>query len=114
VAAFTLTVRDGARVERLGFDSLEKARGALRERVESIRSEDELETVQMFRTFTPDKRVRARVEISTGRLLRRRDAGVDVMGDGRVVPFAGGVFRKHLDPPRGERYDEAVAAALRE
>ncbi|MET0823860.1 MAG: hypothetical protein ABWY79_05835, partial [Solirubrobacterales bacterium] len=51
--------------------------------------------------------VAGRVEISTGGPLRGgATAGVDVMGDGRYVPFAGGIGREQLDP--GERSPFAV------
>ncbi|MET0750335.1 MAG: hypothetical protein ABWZ18_01530 [Solirubrobacterales bacterium] len=47
------------------------------------------------------------MEISTGGPLRGgATAGVDVMGDGRYVPFAGGIGREQLDP--GERSPFAV------
>ena len=38
-----------------------------------------------------------RVELSTGGWLRGRDAGVDVMGDGTLVPYAGGLSKRKLD-----------------
>jgi hypothetical protein len=34
-------------------------------------------------------------------MLRRRTAGVDVMGDGRFVAFRGGMRREELDPGDG-------------
>ncbi|HXV52517.1 MAG TPA: hypothetical protein VD765_04760 [Solirubrobacterales bacterium] len=47
------------------------------------------------------------MEISTGGPLRGgATAGVDVMGDGRYVPFTGGIGREQLDP--GERSPFAV------
>ena len=56
--------------------------------------------------------VAGRVEISTGGLLRRgEDAGVDVMGDGTFVAFAGGMRRTELDPGRQGPF-EAVRRAL--
>ncbi len=39
----------------------------------------------------------ARLELSTGRIFRSRDAGLDVMGDGRLVPYAGGIRKRPLD-----------------
>ena len=56
-----------------------------------------LGAVKMFREYQPGERVAARLEISTGGLLRGRDAGLDVMGDGRLVPYA----RRH--PPADPR-----------
>jgi hypothetical protein len=38
----------------------------------------------MIRTYEPGQRVKARLEISAGRFMRRTDAGLDVMGDGRL------------------------------
>ncbi len=47
----------------------------------------------MLRDFEPGERVAARLELSTGGLLRGRAAGVDVMGDGSLVAVRGGVRR---------------------
>ena len=66
----------------------------------------------MIRTYEPGQRVKARLEISTGGFLRRLDAGVDVMGDGRLVPYAGGVRRRELETARGESAYDAVRGAL--
>lgn len=114
MAAFTVTIRNGPSVHREQYDTLEQAIDAVSLRVSEIRSEGNLPSVKMLRTFEPGQRVKARVEISTGRFLRRRDAGVDVMGDGAVVPYRGGSSRDHLDPREGERFEDALADALRE
>jgi hypothetical protein len=66
----------------------------------------------MIRTYEPGQRVKARLEISTGGWLRRNDAGIDVMGDGRLVAYAGGVRRRELEPARGESIYDAVWGAL--
>jgi hypothetical protein len=65
-------------------------------RVRSVRREGPLEEVSILRKFEPESRVAARLEISSGSLLRRRDAGVDVMGDGTLVTYRGGVRRREL------------------
>jgi len=114
VAEYRLTIRNGPRVTRTDHDSLEEALAALRAGVEAIRAEGNLPTVKMLREFQPGQRVKARLEISTGKVFRRREAGVDLMGDGAVVPYRGGAFKSHLDPPDGIAYDDAVADALRE
>lgn len=54
----------------------------------------------------------ARVEISSGGLIRGRTAGVDVMGDGSIVAFSGAVRREPLEPDDGEVPLEAVRAEL--
>jgi hypothetical protein len=107
-----LTVRHGPDVARESYDELDAAIAALRRRAEAVRAEGPLEKVLSLRDFEPAAQVHARLEISTGGLLRRRDAGIDVMGDGTLVPFAGGVRRRPLELSDGENPYEAVGAAL--
>ena len=45
-------------------------------------------------------------------MLRGRDAGVDVMGDGAFVPFIGGMRRTELEQDDGKDPFEAVSEAL--
>ena len=72
-----------------------------------------LPEVKSLRTFAPADRVAARLEISTGGWLRGgADAGVDVMGDGTLVAFAGGIGRKPLEPTGKETAFDAVRRAL--
>jgi hypothetical protein len=66
----------------------------------------------MLREFTPAQRVAARIEIATGGWLRGRAAGLDVMGDGSLVPYAGGVRRRKLEPRAGESEVDAVRREL--
>jgi len=94
--SYKLTVRHGSRVERERFVELDAALSALREQVESVRAEGPLDEVKALRTFEAGTRVAARVEISTGGWLRGTDAGVDVMGDGSLVAYTGGVGRREL------------------
>ena len=112
MASFKLTIRHGAKVTREKHESLASALAGLREHAERIRSEGDLPEVSMIRTYEPSVRVKARLEISTGGPLRGRDAGLDVMGDGELVPFRGGVFRKPLAPSDGATPYDAIAAAL--
>jgi len=97
VTGYTLTVRHGPRVARERFETLDEAIGALRRSAEEIRGEGPLDPVKAFREYGPGQRVAGRVELSAGGWLRGRDAGVDVMGDGSFVPFAGGVRKRTLD-----------------
>ena len=112
MAGYKLTIREGPKVTRSQYGSLAEALAALRGEAERIRDEGGLAEVRTLRTYGPEQRVKARIEVTSGGTLRRgRTAGVDVMGDGAVVPFAGGVFRKQLEPPSGDAYD-AVAEAM--
>lgn len=101
-------MRHGSTVKRESFDNLEAALAALAARAEEISGAGGLEGVEMLRKFDPGDRVAARLEISTGGWLRSTDAGVDVMGDGRVVPYTGGIRRRELEPLPGEPPFEAI------
>lgn len=94
-------------------EDLEAVIAALRSHAESIRAEGGLPEVSMIRTYEPADRVKARLEVSTGGPFRGRDAGIDVMGDGRLVPYRGGVFRKELETGEESAY-EAVERVLAE
>ena len=109
---WVLTVRHRSDVDREHFGSLEAAIEALRAQAESIRAEGPLEAVGSLRDFEPGEQVHARLEISSGGLLRGRDAGIDVMGDGTYVPYRGGLRRTQLDPRDGQSPFEAVGEAL--
>ena len=112
LAAFRLTVRNGPRVQRRSFDSLDEVLDALRREAEAARAEGDLPRISALRSFEPAQRVHARLEISAGGALRRRDAGLDVMGDGSLVPYRGGVVRRRLVPAEGETAYEALRRAL--
>jgi hypothetical protein len=109
---YTLTVRHGPRVERQQFESLDAAIARARREADEIRAEGPLKKVSVPRDYEPSEQVHARLEISTGSLLRRRDAGVDLMGDGSLVPFRGAVRRVPLEGADGKGPFEAVAEAI--
>jgi hypothetical protein len=77
-----------------------------------VRAEGPLESVKSLRDFEPADRVAARLELSTGGWLRGREAGVDVMGDGGIVAFAGGLHRRQLESRDGESAFDAVRREL--
>lgn len=112
MSAWTLTVRHGPSVERERFDDLDEALGELRRRTEEVRGEGPLEAVSAFRDYGPELRVAARLEISSGGWLRGRDAGVDVMGDGRVVAYSGGARKQPLEADGDRAAYEALRRAL--
>jgi hypothetical protein len=113
VAAYRLTVRHGPKVERESFDSLDEAITAMQRRAAEIRGEGPLAGVKALREYEPGERVHARLELSTGGVLRGREAGVDVMGDGALVPYTGVVRKRKLEPGDRETAFEAVRGALR-
>ena len=94
------------------FASLEEAVEALERRARQIRSEGPLDEVGSLRDFEPGQQVHARLELSTGGLLRGREVGLDVMGDGALVPYTGVVRKRRLEPRDGETAFDAVREAL--
>ena len=78
-----------------------------------MRSAGSLREVKMIRSYAPETRVAARLEISSGGLLGGATAGLDVMGDGRLVPFRGGVVRRELELAGNQTAYEAVKRALK-
>ena len=111
--AYKLTVRNGPKVFRESHEDLVGAIDALRRHADAIRADGELEPAKALRReYEPGEQVRARLEISTGGPIRGSDAGIDVMGDGSLVAFRGGVFRKEISAERGEAAYDAVARVL--
>ena len=109
---FKLTVRKGPHVTREKFEDLGEAVTALERRVKDIRSEGPLQPKKMFREYDPGVQVAGRAELSTGGLFRSgQSAGIDVMGDGTLVAYRGGVRREELDPGQHGPF-EAVRQAL--
>ena len=106
-------MRHGSDVAREEFDDLDLALAAAERRAEAIRAEGPLEEVSGFRDFSPSEQVHARLEISGKGLLRPPTAGVDVRGDGSLVPYSGSVRREAVKARQGQSPFEAVRAALR-
>jgi hypothetical protein len=97
VSKWKVTVRHGSSVGREKFDSLDEAIGEARRRVEEIRREGGLPTITAFRDHTPDQRVHARIEISGPGLLRGKEGGIDVMGDGKAVAYTGAIRKEQVE-----------------
>jgi hypothetical protein len=112
VGGYRLTVRHGPEVERESYQNLDEAVAELERRAEQIRSEGGLDEVKLLREYEPRERVHARLEVTGPGLLRRSDAGIDVMGDGAVVPYRGAVVKRKLEPRSGQSPYDAVREAL--
>jgi hypothetical protein len=105
-------VRHGPSVEHQSFESLDEAVAALQRRAREIRGEGPLDEINALRDYESGQRVHARLEVSTGGLLRGREVGIDVMGDGSLVPYAGVVRKRRLTPSAGATPFDAVREAL--
>ena len=105
-------MRHGSLVERERFATLGEALAQLQRRAEEIRGAGELGEISAFRDYAPAQRVAARLELSGSGVLRRSEAGLDVMGDGALVPYRGAIVRRRLEPAGGRTPYEAISAAL--
>jgi hypothetical protein len=100
-------------VRRERFEQLDEAMEAMRAAAAEVSGAGPLGPVRMIREYQPGERVAARLEISTGGPLRGgRDAGLDVMGDGRLVPYTGASRRRSLELEADESPFDAVRRAL--
>jgi hypothetical protein len=77
-----------------------------------VRAEGPLGDAEMLRRFESGERVAARLELSAGGWLRSREAGMDVMGDGALVPYAGAIRKRRLAPGGGQDAFDAIREAL--
>jgi hypothetical protein len=111
-ARWRVTERHGSEVTKGRFDALDEALEHARDRVDAALREGRLGTVSMLREFTPDQRVQSRVEIGRDRLFGGRDAGLDVMGDGAVIAYRGGISREPLEADTLDEAFELVREAL--
>jgi hypothetical protein len=109
---YRVTFRRGPEVQREDFDRLDDAIAHLHRGTEEAVGSGPMPAVKMLREFDSSERVAARLEISTGGWLRGKTAGVDVMGDGSVIPFRGGIARNRLELRRGESALDAVRRYL--
>lgn len=112
MARWKLTIRHGSDVDHEHYDDLDAAVAAMRERALTIRSEGPVRRVQSIRDFEPGDQVHARLQLSSGGLLRKSAAGVDIRGDGTFVPFKGGVVREELDPTNHDTPFDLVRETL--
>jgi hypothetical protein len=112
VATYHLTIRHGSNVAKERFEDLDGAIGAMEERVREIRRDGPLGEINALRDYEAGQRVHARLELSTGGLFRGRDVGIDVMGNGALVPYTGVVRKRRLEPRDGETAYDAVRGAL--
>lgn len=110
MGGWKLTVRHGSEVESRRFEDLEAAVAELERQAREFASEPPLEDVSMIRDWSSEDRTNARLQVSRG-LLRGPAGGVDVRGDGRIVPFRGRALRRELGPTGGSVFD-AVREAL--
>jgi hypothetical protein len=108
-------VREGPRVSRARFESVEEALVHVRDSAQAISGRASGRTVNaVLRSFDPVEQVVGRVEVlvSEGRFRTSLRAGVDVRGDGSIEAFRGGVQRVVVEPGPGEGVFDALRHTL--
>lgn len=106
-----LTVRHGSQVEKETFTSAERALAELRRRAIEVLGEGSLKEIDSLRRFSPGQQVAARFEISAPGILIR-EAGMDVKGDGTLVPYTGAIRKEPIELEAGQDPYEALGEAL--
>lgn len=80
--------------------------------MEAIQQEGGLPAISVFRKHAPDQRVHARIEISGPGLLRGKEGGIDVMGDGTAIAYTGAVRKEQIEADSLDEAFERLAGAL--
>jgi hypothetical protein len=113
-SGYWLTVRNGAKVERARFDTVEAAIEELETRAARLSLGPRRTTVDLkVREFSPAAQVVARLEVSgPGRFLASKRGGVDLRGDGSVQAYVGGARRRLIEPADRQTPYDALREAL--
>jgi hypothetical protein len=113
-ASYRLTVREGPRVSRARFVSLDEALDALEARVAELELEPRREAIDLrVRRFEPVAQVAARAELrGPQRFSPSVRAGIDVRGDGSAEAWTGQTRRAVVEQEDGETPVAALRRAL--
>lgn len=109
-----LKVRDGPRVQKAAFDTLEEALDELRARAVELAGRPRKGAVDLkVRRFEASEIVVARIELrGPQRWVPRVRAGIDVHADRSVEPWVGGGDKSEVEPEPGEAPWNALRRAL--
>jgi hypothetical protein len=111
VASYGVTIRSGARVDKLRYERLSEALAAIEEHGRQLQDGAGAQAVggRMMRRIEPVQQVVARLELRGPGGLR---AGIDVRGDGSSEGFTGRMRRRLIEQRRGESPYEALRREL--
>lgn len=111
---YRLVVRDGPKVERASFGSLDAALEALDAHLAQLAGRPPRDAIDVrVRRFEPVAQVAARAELSgPQRLFPRVRAGVDVRGDGSAEAWTGRASRRVVEQQDGESPTAALRRVL--
>lgn len=91
-----VTARLGSEVQRSRCATLDQALGLIAETIDTALRAERTGPVKAIKTYERSQIVEGRIEISSPGIFRSADAGIDVMGDGRLVAYAGSVRKREL------------------
>lgn len=94
--SWKVTARLGSKVQRSKCRDLEQVLALVAETIDTALRAERTGPVRAIRTYERSQIVEARIEISSPGLFRSSDVGVDVMGDGKLVAYAGSVRKREL------------------
>ncbi|CAB4864895.1 MAG: hypothetical protein F2799_01980 [Actinobacteria bacterium] len=94
-----LVVRDGAKVRRSQWDSLKRALEQLQAETAAAATRTPSAAVDLkIREFQPEDLVAMRVQLKgPQRFVPKVRCGMDVRGDGSLLPWIGGAGRKQVE-----------------
>jgi hypothetical protein len=106
--SWRVTVREGGRVSRERYSSLEDALSAIEARGRELADGARAGPVdtKVLGRWEPQQQVAARLELG-------RRGGVDIRGDGSAEAYTGRVRRRLIELRRGESPYDALRRALR-
>jgi len=107
---FTVTIREGPRVDHEHAPTLESALAALERRMQDLAATIRRSAVDLrYRRFDPIQQVAARAEVTGPGRVR---GGVDLRGDGSLEAFTGRVRRRVVAQRDGETPYDALRRVL--
>jgi hypothetical protein len=116
MARWTLTIRNGPRVERARLHTLGEALGAMERRMDELAPDARRRALQVGgRRLEAVRQVVVRAEVSgPGGLLGGARGGVDMRGDGSAEAYTGRFRRTLVELQAGESAYDALRRALAE
>jgi hypothetical protein len=110
--AWKVTERFGSEVERCRCSTLDEAMAKAAEALDRALDARGVGPVKAIRTYEPEQVVAARIEVSGPGFFRSAEAGVDVMGDGKLVPYRGAIRKEELQAGSRDEVLQAIRAAV--
>jgi hypothetical protein len=103
-SSWTLTIRNGPRVEHLHFETLGETVDGLERRIEELAPGARRQALQIARRrYEPARQVTVRAEVTgPGRVFGRVRGGVDLRGDGSAEAYTGRFRRGLVELRAGE------------